>query len=63
MSVPRVTLRVPDEAAEALGVSRNFFDLRVRPELKLIRRGRLVLVSVEELQRWAQANEALVLGR
>jgi hypothetical protein len=38
-SVARVTLRCPAEAAEALGVSPDYFDEHVRPELKLIRRG------------------------
>jgi hypothetical protein len=56
-SVPRVTLRVPAESAEALGVSPDYFDEHVRPELKLIRRGRLVLVSLRELERWASAKE------
>jgi hypothetical protein len=60
-ALPRVTLRVPEEAAAALGVSADFFDLHVRPELKLIRRGRLVLVRVSELERWAQAHEELTL--
>jgi hypothetical protein len=60
-SLPRVTLRVPAEAADALGVSPDYFDEHVRPELKLIRRGRLVLVSMRELERWASANEARTL--
>jgi hypothetical protein len=59
--VPRVTLRVPAEAAAALGVSADFFDNSVRPDLKLIRRGRLVLVSMRELERWAATNEAPAL--
>jgi hypothetical protein len=54
--VPRVALRVPEEAATALGVSADFFDMHVRPDLKLVRRGRLVLVSVSELERWARDN-------
>jgi hypothetical protein len=58
---PRVTLRCPTEAAEALGVSPDSFDDHIRPELKLIRRGRLVLVSVSELERWVRANEARTL--
>jgi hypothetical protein len=62
VSVPRVTLRVPFEAAEALGVSRNFFDEHIRPELKLVRRGRAILVPVSELERWAEANAELTLG-
>lgn len=53
--VQRVTL-TPIEAAAALGVSRDFFDEHVKPELRLIRRGRLVLVPVGELERWANAS-------
>jgi excisionase family DNA binding protein len=58
--VQRVTL-TPIEAASALGISRDFFDKHVKPELKLIRRGRLVLVPVRELERWAEASAARVL--
>jgi len=56
----RITL-TPIEAATALGVSRDFFDDHVKPELRLIRRGRLVLVGVRELERWAEANAELTL--
>jgi hypothetical protein len=54
--IPRVALRVPDEAAATLGVSPDFFDEHVRHEVRLIRRGRLVLVSLRELERWATEN-------
>lgn len=53
--IPRVTL-TPVEAAAALGCGATFFDEQVRPELRLIRRGRKVLVPVVELQRWAAEN-------
>lgn len=53
----RITL-TPIEAAEALGVSRDFFDAHVKPDLRVIRRGRLVLVPVRELERWADASAA-----
>lgn len=59
--VPRITLRVPTEAAAALGVSDEFFDRHVRPEVKLIRRGRLPLVTVAELERWGRENETRTL--
>jgi hypothetical protein len=61
-TVPRVTLRVPSEAAAALGVSPDHFDEHVRSDLKLIRRGRLVLVSMRELERWASSNEVQALA-
>src|SRR5262245_6192897 len=59
--VPRVALRCPEEAAEALGVSLDFFDKHVRLELRLIRRGRLVFVSVRELEEWAEKQAARAL--
>jgi hypothetical protein len=59
--VPRITLRVPGEASESLGVSPEFFDEHVRHELRLIRRGRLLLVPVAELTAWAERESALVL--
>jgi len=59
--VPRVALRCPEEAAEALGVSPDFFDKHVRLELRLIRRGRLVFVSVRELEQWAEKQSARAL--
>jgi hypothetical protein len=59
--VPRVVLRVPEEAAASLGVSADFFDSHVRAELKMIRRGRLVFVSVRELEAWAEREAARTL--
>lgn len=53
--VPRLTYRL-EEAIAALGVSEEFFATHVRPELKLIRRGRLVLVPVAELQKWVATH-------
>lgn len=50
-TVPRLALS-PDEAAAALGVSRDFFDEHIRQELRVIYRGRRRLVSVRELERW-----------
>jgi hypothetical protein len=52
---PRLALR-PDEAASALGVSRDFFDMHVAPEPRWVRRGRLKLVSVTELNRWLERS-------
>jgi hypothetical protein len=59
--VPRVALRVPNEAAAALGVSPDFFDKHIRPDLKLIRRGSVVFVTVSELERWCRENQARTL--
>jgi hypothetical protein len=54
-------LRCPDEAAAALGISRDYFNAHVRPDLRLIRKGRLVLVLVSELERWGRDSAARVL--
>ena len=58
---PRIAL-TPAEAAAAIGMSVDSFDRHVRPELRLIRRGRLVLVPVAELERWTERNAALTLA-
>jgi hypothetical protein len=50
--VPRVAL-TREEAAASLGMSIDSFERHVQPELRLIRRGRLRLVSPTELERWA----------
>lgn len=52
--VPRVTL-TRDEAAAALGFSLDSFERYVQPEILIIRRGRLLLIDIEELRRWAAA--------
>jgi excisionase family DNA binding protein len=53
----RLTLS-PAEAAEVVGCSRDFFDEHVKPELRVVRRGRLVFVPVRELERWVEENAA-----
>jgi excisionase family DNA binding protein len=61
--VPRLALS-PAEAAASLGCSRDYFDERVAPELRVVRRGRRVLVPIAELERWLDRNAArLTLGR
>lgn len=51
----------PADAAAAIGCSRDFFDEHVLPELRVVRRGRLVLVPVAELERWLEASATLTL--
>lgn len=51
----------PSEAAASLGVSREFFDVHILPNVKAVRMGRRILVSVAELERWLAANERSVL--
>jgi len=50
-TVPRLAL-TRTEAAESLGMSLDSFERHVQPELRLVRRGKLRLVPVSELQRW-----------
>jgi hypothetical protein len=59
-SIPRLALS-PDESAAALGVSRDYFDEHVGPDLPWVRRGRRKFVSVGELQRWLDRSAALTL--
>lgn len=54
-SIPRIAL-TPSEAAAAIGVGPDFFDEKVAPHLRLIRRGRKRLVPVSELERWVSEN-------
>jgi excisionase family DNA binding protein len=60
--VPRVTL-TREEAAEALGMSVDHLERHVLRDLRVIRSGRLVLISVRELEAWADRNAELLLGR
>jgi hypothetical protein len=45
----------------ALGVSDDFFRSNVAPELRAVRRGRLRLYAVAEIERWLRDNAALAL--
>lgn len=58
--IPRIAL-TPPEAAAAIGVGEDFFTEHVRPHLRLVRRGRKVLVPVTELELWVHANAESVL--
>ena len=51
----------PDEAARLLGVSRDFFDQHVLPELRIVRRGRRRIIPVRELERWLAESAARTL--
>ena len=50
-ALPRLSVS-PDEAAEMLGVSRDYFDEHILPDLRIIRRGRRILVPLTQLERW-----------
>ncbi len=60
-AVLRVTL-TRSEAAAALGISVDSFERHVQPELRLIRRGRMRLIPVSELERWVAKNATLTLN-
>jgi hypothetical protein len=61
-NVPRVALS-RQEAAAALGMSLDSFERHVQPELRLIRRGKLRLIPLVELERWAIDNAESIRGR
>jgi hypothetical protein len=60
--IPRLALR-PSEAAASIGVGEDYFTEHVRPELRLVRRGRKKLIPLAELERWVGENAELVLGQ
>lgn len=53
--IPRIALTTA-EAAAALGVGETHFNTYIRPDLRLVRRGRKVMVPVRELERWIEDN-------
>lgn len=59
-SLPRLALS-PDQAAHALGVSRDFLDEHIAGELRWVRRGRRKLVSIRELEAWLDRSAARTL--
>lgn len=59
-AVARLALTA-NEPAAALGVSRDFFDEHIAPELRCVRRGRMKLYPIAELQRWLEREAALTL--
>jgi hypothetical protein len=61
-NVPRVALS-RQEAAVSLGMSIDSFERHVQPELRLIRRGKLRLVPVADLERWANENAESLFRR
>lgn len=53
--IPRLGLSL-DEAAQALGMSRDSLERHVLPSLRIVRRGRLRVVPVTEIERWLTTN-------
>jgi excisionase family DNA binding protein len=56
---PRLAVS-PDEAAAVLGVSRDYFDEHVIGDLRVVRRGRRILVPLAELERWLDRSATRV---
>jgi len=60
---PRLALS-PDEAAAVLGVSRDYLDEHVIDELRVVRRGRRILIALAELEKWLDRSATRVrVGR
>jgi hypothetical protein len=59
--LPRLAL-TKAEAAAALSMSVDSLERYVMPELRVVRRGRLVLIAVDELRRWLDSNSARMLS-
>lgn len=57
---PRLAL-TRAEAARALGMSIDSFERYVQPELRLVRRGKLRLIPVAEIERWLVENASRTL--
>ena len=60
-AIPRLAL-TPSEAAAALGMGLTSFKKYVQPQLRIVRRGKLRVIPVSELERWADENAKMVLG-
>jgi excisionase family DNA binding protein len=58
--IPRLALSKA-EAAQALGVSVDFLEDHVVRELRIVRRGRRLLIPLDELNRWLEANSQRTL--
>jgi len=54
-AVPRVAL-TREEAAASLGIGLDSFERHVQPDVRMVRRGKLRLVPIVELERWADAQ-------
>jgi hypothetical protein len=59
--IPRLAL-TKAEAADALGVSVDFLEQHVMPELRVIRRGRRRLIPILELERWIDESADVLLS-
>ncbi|MFL5861525.1 MAG: hypothetical protein ACJ780_12195 [Solirubrobacteraceae bacterium] len=60
-TIPRLALSKA-EAATTLGVSVDFLEHHVLHDLRMVRRGRRLLIPLAELQRWIDSNAHRTLG-
>lgn len=56
----RIGLTIP-EAAATLGVSKDYFLDHILPEIRIVRRGRLRIVPIIELELWLDKAAARTL--
>ena len=56
--IPRIAVS-KQEAAGALGVSIDFFDEHIVPDLRTVRVGRRRLIPIAELERWLDTHADL----
>jgi hypothetical protein len=50
-----------EEAAESLGIGLTSFKEQVQPHLRIVRRGKLRMIPVPELERWLDENAERVV--
>jgi excisionase family DNA binding protein len=55
--VPRLAL-TKAEAAESIGASVDYLEAHILADLRVVRKGRKVLVPVTELEAWLERNAA-----
>lgn len=60
--IPRLALSKA-EAAQSLGVSVDFLEDHVMRELRIVRRGRRLLIPFDELAPWLERNSQRTLPR
>jgi hypothetical protein len=58
--VPRLALSKL-EAAQSIASSVDYLEEHVLPSLRVVRRGRKVLIPVKELERWLEREAALTI--
>jgi excisionase family DNA binding protein len=58
--VPRLAL-TREEAAQSLGVGLTTFKEQIQPDIRIVRRGRVRMIPVAELERWLAENAERVL--